>query len=95
MSLYPILGAFLAGVVVTLAITFGLAYLTMRSNPSPSGAAPDGGEAMTEAEDPLFTCEYHDRAFHDAEEARDHAIEYHNAPKDGETWKHTYPEGRE
>lgn len=94
MPLYELLVAFGLGVAATLVVTFGLAWLTIRrdQNPPPSGATPAEADPEEEA---LFTCEYHDRAFYDAEEAFDHAVQQHNAPKEGEAWKHTYPEGRE
>ena len=53
------------------------------------------GDVSEIGEEAMFTCDHHGRSFHDPDEARHHAIEKHNAPRDGDHWRQTYPEGRE
>jgi hypothetical protein len=50
-------------------------------------------ESEPSEREPLFFCQYHDRAFYDREEAYLHAREYHNAPREGDAWEMTYSGG--
>jgi hypothetical protein len=60
-----------------------------------SQSRPSRGNVSENGDDPIYTCEYHGRSFYDPDEARQHAIEQHGAPRDTDDWRQTYPEGRE
>lgn len=72
-----------AGLLIGCAV--GVTYVRVTTARPPH--ARDSAETT-----PLYADPYCNREFYDEDAARDHAIERHNAPRDGDAWRQTYNE---